>query len=83
MTMMIDPESLLPYLETVRTTRLVRHALITAMQALPKPRTLEQNAAFQRAYEEANRMHAEACETLARKVACDGQSIEPAERKTR
>jgi hypothetical protein len=79
MTMMIDPESLLPYLEAVRTTRLARHTLVTAMQALPKPKTLEQKAEFQRAYAEADRLYAEACDKLARNVAFDGESTqEPA-----
>ena len=66
--MLIDANALRVYLDAVRTTRAVRHALVTAMIELPEPRTFEQNAEFNRAYDEADRAHVAAREKLALQV---------------
>lgn len=66
--MMIDADALRDYLDAVRTTRAARHALVIAMTQLPEPRTFEQNVEFNRAYDEADRAHADARERLALQV---------------
>lgn len=66
--MMIDADALRDYLDAVRTTRSARHALVIAMTQLPEPRTFEQNMEFKRAYDEADRAHADARERLALQV---------------